>query len=272
MRIALFFAILALGDAATGIAAAAAQDQPSETEMAAARRLFRSGLAHAREGDWEDAHADFQRSYDIAPVPTTLLNLAGAQVQLGRLVAGAESYRRFLSQADSGRAARYREEAQRALEAVEQRVASVVVGAHGIREGDALQVDGDDVSRSVMGVPLPLDPGEHTIAVRRGGRVLVSETVELEEGEERRVALMVPAPTPAEVAAASSQPSAEPLDPSSDPASADTGSGGVLASPWLWAGVGAVIVGAVVTVIVLSSGGEPDLYSGNLGPGMVQYE
>ncbi|MCG5051590.1 MAG: hypothetical protein KA712_01395 [Myxococcales bacterium] len=33
----------------------------------------------------------------------------------------------------------------------------------------------------------------------------------------------------------------------------------LLASPWLWAGVGAVIIGGVAAALVLSSGGETPL-------------
>ena len=246
---------------------ASAQDRPSDSEMAAARQLFQSGLRHARQGEWEDARGDFERSYDIAPVPTTLLNLAGAQVQTGQLVAGAESYRRFLSRATSGRAARYREQAETALAAVEERIPRLVIGAHGIREGDLLMVDDAEVSQGVMGMPLPVDPGEHTLRVVRNGEPVAEERVTLAEGEEKRVALDVPAPAELPTVA-----EASPSEPSSVPLEDAPGEGGsLLASPWLWTGVGAAVVGAVVIALVLASGGEEEPYVGNLGPGMVEF-
>ena len=85
-----------------------------------ARRLFREGIREARRRNWQEAHDAFARSYELSPRSTTLLNLAGTQRQLGRWVAAAESYRRFLSSNDE-RGRRARQQNRVAEQALEER-------------------------------------------------------------------------------------------------------------------------------------------------------
>ena len=258
-------------------ASALAQEEPSAEEMAAARQLFRSGLGHARAGRWEQARADFERSYETAPVPTTLLNLAGAQVETGHLRAGAESYRRFLAEATEGRAARYRDQAQRALDAVEARLAHVTVEVGGLSDNDVVRLDDDALEHGSLGESMPVDPGEHAVSVERSGGTIAEERFTLREGQERRVTLEVPAvavPSVAEASAATGD-GGESLSVFGRGDEDDDGDGGgVLASPWFWTGVGAVVIGAAVVVILVATadGGQEDPFQGNLGMGHVMFE
>lgn len=270
-------AVLVIVASVVGIVPGAlAQAEPSAAEMAAARRLFRSGLGHARAGRWEQAREDFERSYETAPVPTTLLNLAGAQVETGQLVSGAESYRRFLAEATEGRAAAYRDQAQSALDALDARLARVTVEVEGLAANDEVRLDGDALPHGSLGQAVPVDPGEHAVAVARSGGTIAEERFTLREGQERRVSLEVPAVAVPSVAESSAS------EPSSDEAlsvfgrreDGDGEDGGVLASPWFWTGVGAVVIGAAVVVILVATadGGQEDPFQGNLGVGQVMFE
>lgn len=259
------------------VAPARAQS-PSATELGAARELFESGLRAAREERWSEARDAFERSLAIAPLATTRLNLAGAQVQTGQLVAGAESYRTFLAEATRGRAARYRAEAERALAEAEARIPHVHVELRGLRPGDVVQLDGRTVAAATLSVPLRVDPGEHVIAVRRAGRTTVESRFTLDERERRDVVLDAAraerppqrlGAVPSRRALTSPRASSEHGSAGSD----DDRGGSVLASPWLWIGVGIVAIGGATVAIVLgTNGGEPELYRGTLGPGMVTFE
>ncbi|MCA9612460.1 MAG: hypothetical protein R3B99_17370 [Polyangiales bacterium] len=241
---------------------------PTSSEMAAARQLFRSGLEHAEAGRWTDARADFERSYGLARVPVTLFNLAGAQAETGQLVTAAESYRRFLQEADEGRAARYRESAERALAELEPRIPRLRLEVNGLGEGDVLRIDDDEVSRAVLGVAFPLDPGEHLVAVVRRGDVVVDERVTLNVGEERAVTLLVPAlqVRPAEVARAEVEAETTPVEvpPSRDEERS------IARSPWLWIAVGVVVVAGATTAVVLATRDDASPYQGNAG--VVRFE
>ncbi|MBX3246683.1 MAG: hypothetical protein KF901_05815 [Myxococcales bacterium] len=242
-----------------------AQD-PSASEMAAARQLFRSGLGHAEAGRWEEARADFERSYALVAVPVTLFNLAGAQAETGRLVAAAESYRRFLVEATSGRATRFRAPAQRALADIEPRIPSIRLSVVGLSELDELRVDDATVSRAMLGVAYPLDPGEHRVQVLRDGAVAAETSVRLTDGEQRELELdarrTLVNVTPRDAASADvmEAPAGE------FPIEAPRERRSVVRSPWLWIGIGAVVVaGAVVGVVLATRDRAEQPYQGNAG-------
>jgi hypothetical protein len=166
---------------------AAAQDDPSASEVALAREQFRLGVSAAREERWEEARDAFQRSYELAPRPLTLLNLGGALVQTGMLVEGAEAYRRFLREVRTGRPARQRGAARTALEAAEARIARLRIYVTGVERGDVIRVDDEEISLSALELELPVNPGARVLTVERDGETVVRREVTLDEGERREV-------------------------------------------------------------------------------------
>ena len=133
MRRTLLVLSLATMTLAAGPSGASAQ--PAD-EMARARQLFETGLEAARAARWAEARDAFRASLAVAERPSTLLNLAGAEVQTGELVTGAGTYRRFLEAATSGRDAAHREEAEAALAAVEARIPHATIRVAGAADGD----------------------------------------------------------------------------------------------------------------------------------------
>ena len=250
--------------------------EPSESEMAAARELFQSGLEHARAGRWDDARADFERSWSIAQVPTTLLNLAGAQAESGQLVAALESYREFLPLATGRRAARYRVQAEEALAALEARVPKLELSIDGLQEGDVITVDGDEISQAIVGVPLPVDPGPHEVVVTRSGAEVGRGEITLSEGGTQPLVVELRAPDPGAAIAPETVAAAAAGDPTGaermtgDPDD-DAEGGGVASSPWLWTGVGAVVLAGVLAAIIATRGGDSP-YRGNFGDGREIFE
>lgn len=250
----MFRSVVIVGVALAALVSSSARaqdDDPSASEVSLARDLFRQGIEAAREERWEEARDAFQRSFDLAPRPLTLLNLAGAQVQTGRLVEGAEMYRRFLREVRRGRPARQRPAAQAALDAVEARIAYLRIEVEGISEGDAVTIDGEEIPLAALQVDFPVNPGTREIGITRDGETIVHRQVELGEAERRELRLEAPPRPPG----------------TTRPGGETPGESSILSSPWLWVGVGAAVVAAVVLVIVLSSGGTEDPYSGNVPPG-----
>ncbi len=253
--------------------ASASVSAQSASEVGAARALFEQGVAAAREARWEDALAAFERSYAIAPRASTRLNLAGAQVQLGRLVAAAESYRATIADAGSGaRDRRIRDQATEALAALEPRLAHVTIEIAALRDGDVVRVDHEEVASAILGVATPMNPGAHEIEVERAGAIVGRRHVELAEGERATVAvaLAMSADTleRAPVADVGAGPGARaPSEPG------DAGGGdAVFASPGRWAvigGGGGGGGGSGVVVATLPS--EPTYYSGSLGDGQIRF-
>jgi hypothetical protein len=233
----------------------------SPADLRAARELFREGLAHANAGRWEEARTEFERSYEIAPRLPTLLNLAGAQVQTGRIVAGVESYRRFISEAQGGRERQFVPQAETALAAAEARVAHIVVRAT-VGEGERLTLDGEELSAASIGTAVPVDPGAHTLVLSRGDDERSRRTLTLAEGAREEIVLDT-----VELRVDRAEPDAPAQTARPSSGGDDLG---------LIVGVTIAVVLAVAAAVAvgvyfgLEGSGQP--YTGNLGPGMITFE
>jgi hypothetical protein len=272
---------LVLGLLVFCVAAAAtpalAQRPPTASETALARQEFDAGLRSARATQWEEARQHFARSYELAPRPVTLLNLAGAQAQTGQVVAATESYRRFLATASERDKARYREEVERALAAADARVGRAELRITGLAESDTVQLDGTEISRASLTLALPLDPGEHVVAVMRAGAELGRTAFTVQEGGTTPVTLDVPRPSvasPEEAARgvaldATGDTSAETRTDDRRGTPVDEG-GGLLSSPWFWVVTGIVVAGAATaTVLLVTQEDTADPFQGTLMPGSI---
>jgi hypothetical protein len=160
-----------------------AETNRSPGQIALAREQFKLGVAAAKERRWEDAWRAFSRAYELTPRPVILLNLAGAEVQTGRLVAAAESYRRFLREAVEPEETRHRDNAEKLLLQLEQRIPRVEIGVEGLLPNDQIWIGEDSVSHAALGAALPVNPGTHILRVERGGRTVDQVELEVREGE-----------------------------------------------------------------------------------------
>jgi hypothetical protein len=243
------------------VSLAEAQD---ESDGALAREAFQQGMAATRESRWEAAAEHFQRSFELSPRPMAMMNLAGALAQLGRLVEAAEAYRSFLSLARTGTALRLRQEAEQQLRALEQRIPRVRLRVLGLTEGDVVRLDEYEVSPSALELPLPVDPGRHSVLIARGGRersmpFAVSEGVATEVVLDARPETFAgEGPLGVEVAEGALEPE-RPAEGRS-----------IVEEPAFWIVIGAVVLtGVAVGVgvgVATQGGGAP--FEGNLGPGV----
>lgn len=265
MRLLVLAAVLGLLPAM-----AHAQHTSTPTEVALARQQFDEGVQHAQAGQWDQAVALFQRSYDVAPRAVTLLNLAAAQVQTHHYVAATESYRRYLATASDRDLARYRAQAENALADAQTRIGQATVRAPGLLESDVVTVDGDALPRAAVGIAMPLDPGSHVATVRRHDAEIARRAFTVAEAGSANVSLDVPPPAPGDVARVDG----EDHDAAGNAGGRETvpppGDGGVLASPIFWVVVGVVIAAAIVVPIVLvTTAGSVEPFNGNTMPGMI---
>jgi len=246
---------LCLAVAGGGAERAAAQapadpNVPTAAETTLAREQFRAGVDAARSGRWWEALEAFTRAYELAPRPLTLLNLAGAQVETGHLVEGAESYRRFIREAE-GRAAEQVPAAEEALASVEPRIARVRLEISNLARRDLVELDDAPLSEAVLGAELPVNPGEHVVRVERAEQEIARESFSVEEGERRLTPVQLELP----------------LAPLEAEGGGSDGGGGIFASPWFWVIVGVVVVGTAIGIGVAVASGGQDPFAGNIPPG-----
>jgi len=244
-----------------------------------AQQLFGQGVDAARQNRWNDARVAFERAYELSQRPVVLINLAGAQAKTGRLKEAATNYRRILED-DSGETAPFRKAAADVLPSLEARIPMIRLHSTGLRAADVVEIDGEEVPVDHIGEPRLLDPGRHTIVVKRTGIERARVAFSLAEGESHDMSLPASleptAPTPAMLAAP-----VEPVEAangSSAGLSLEEHSTSVARphrswwrSPWFWTAVAVGSIAATVTTIAVRNQ-EQQTFSGNVPPGVIHVE
>jgi hypothetical protein len=234
-----------------------------------ARELFVAGARAAHEERWTQAHEAFSRSFALYPRPLTLLNLAAAQAHVGRLADAVASYRRFLREASDPAEVQQRGAAQAALDALEPRVPRVRFTFSGLHGDETYTLDGSPLAGTALASEVPVNPGEHRLAVLRGAAEVGEATFTAAERTRRTVRVEVGAVRPSvDLWAGRAHPVAT-------PAGGERGTEGeprrrgLLTRWWFWTAVGVVVAGGTAAAIVAASGTD-DPWSGNVPPGVLE--
>jgi hypothetical protein len=179
------------------------------------------------------------------------LFLARAQERLGQLVRAREAYLKITKETLPATAPQAFRDAQASAEqelrAIEPRIATLTLSVEGAEGATDLQVmiDGSPTPAALLGVPRPIDPGEHRIEAVASGFRGEPATVKLLDGERKEVVLRLakdPNAAAAQPAAAEVPAPAPPVD-SAAAASNDSGKAMRIGS-YVAFGVGALGLGA----------------------------
>ena len=176
----------------------------AEDRAAAAEALFRSGLRDMLAGRFEHGCADLKESFHLDPRPGALFTLAECEARAGRSASAVKHYEEFLALVERlPRAQRDRHRdrvrvAQTEKLALESRISRLKLVASQTPAGIVVRHDGRTLDGSALGVPLPVDPGEHVIALQLPDGTQREQRIVLAEGESREVLLseMLAAPPP----------------------------------------------------------------------------
>lgn len=166
-------------------------DEPSDT----ASTLFRKGREAMRVSDFTVACLNFSESQKLHPSLGTVLNLALCEEKLERLTSALGHLHSFLAAAapDDER----RSFAEEKATDIEHRTPRLTIRLDGAADAHVL-LDGVQLEGSLFGAPLPIDPGAHTLVLRRPEQADEQLHVDLREGEniERRLEIPTRATAP----------------------------------------------------------------------------
>ncbi|WP_437729688.1 hypothetical protein [Sorangium sp. So ce1335] len=165
---------------ATFLAALVGGARDARADTAAAQALFDAARQLMAQGKHADACPKLEESQRLDPGIGTQFNLAVCYEQVGRT---ASAWSTFLDVAGAARAAGQAERekvARQRATALEPRLIRLTITAPADAPAD-LQVkrDGAVVGRAQWGIPVPVDPGKHTIEASAAGRAPFAKTVEL---------------------------------------------------------------------------------------------
>jgi len=190
----------------------------SHGQQAAADALFDSARAAMDRGDLATACEQFRASDRLDAAAGTELNLADCEEKRGRLATAWELYRTAaekLTERDERLAL-----ANARIQALTPRLPRLtVLLAAGAPASCVVRSGSTELSAAALGVPLPMDPGDHELVVAAPGYQPRSIMVRLAEGETRSVTVSPGAATPSAPAAPDHASAPAPAPPRSGPVS-----------------------------------------------------
>jgi hypothetical protein len=250
-----------------GMPAAAQTDE----QRSGARAAATQGAQAFSEKRWAEAVDLFTRAESLVHSPVHLLYMARAYEKLGSLVKARESYIKINNEEPPAGASQpirsAHADASKELEAIEPRIpyVSVVVQGGGPKPV-SVTMDGVQVPPALLGVPRPVDPGEHRFEAQSEGMDSATSSIAAREGRSETVVLTLhpsanapvqpvgPAPAvqpPVGYGPVAPQPGGQP------PPEADSGHS-ISPLTWVAFGVGAVGLGVGVGFGLSSSSKEDD--------------
>jgi hypothetical protein len=151
---------------------------PARADKAAADVAFAEAKRLIAEGKIAQACPKLELSQRQDPQLGTLLNLADCHEQIGKLATAWAEFREAMELARNRRDEREAFAKERS-EKLAPRVAHVTLVKRGDRPDVTASLDGRDVT-ALVGVQIPVDPGEHTITTRTAGGAAASERIRVE--------------------------------------------------------------------------------------------
>jgi hypothetical protein len=234
----------------------------SDEQRAGARSLATEGAQAFNEGRFKDAVDLFVKAESLMHAPPHLLFAARAHTKLGQFVKAREAYMKIVKEQLAPNAPQAFRDAQSAAEEerrlVEPHIGRLTIKVEGAERATDLvvAVDGQPIPSVLLGVPQPMDPGDHTITgvatgfkgppvtatLKDAGLAVVTLKMEFDSS----AAAPAPAPAAAGGAVVSTTPSGAP------PRDSGGGPNGMRIGSYVGFGVGAVGI-ALGTVFVLKS-------------------
>jgi hypothetical protein len=224
-------------------------------------------------GHYESAADRLDKAFGILQVPGLGLWSARAFEKLGRLVEASERYLKTTRlpidpDGDEGIQRQAIADAQKAYEALQPRIPTLVIILEGEHDDLEVRANGKQVSARLVGVGFPVDPGTTEVVATTGDREARGQ-VTLAEGEKKTVALKwsaAPKKKAAVIALAGG-------DQSGDVAAEENSGSWQRTTGWIAISVGGgvLIGGAVVTGLLVSRKNQLGCDTqGNCAPGTDQ--
>lgn len=169
MRAPLFIMILLLP-----LHALAADPQPSADGRNRGRELFGQANKAYKKGQYDEALKLYRQANAILPSYKIQLNIGEALESMGRNTEAAAEYHGFLSTfKDAPRPAR--RDAWLRLDGMRRWLSQVEVTC--AEKGAVVSIEGNEVGKTPLALPLYVQPGEHTVTIKKDGFKTVSRTL-----------------------------------------------------------------------------------------------
>ena len=168
-------------------------------DVAAAEDLYNRGVADFRAGQYDAACSEIGASYRLDPLPGALFTLAACETRLGHVASAAAHYQDFLELVATMPSDQQAVQAERRQVAARERAAllaevpTIRIQIEGrLPPGAVVRRDAAVLDAASLDSDLPVDPGEHVIAIELGG-VIDQQRVFVTRREHSIVSFKAPA-------------------------------------------------------------------------------
>jgi hypothetical protein len=140
----------------------------ASAQSGAADELYKAGIQLIQKNQTAAACEKFQASYSLEPLPSTLTALATCREQEGKTATAYGHFKR-VAENEKENPDRQKFAADRA-KALEPKLIRMTIDMHDRPKGLTITLDGKEVADAVLGISIPMDPGEHIIIATAPGK------------------------------------------------------------------------------------------------------
>lgn len=154
--------------------------------VAAAKKLFETGLKLYGEGSYRQALAAFLKANELAPRASIQRNIAQCHRDLKDFAAAYDAYQTLLAKYGSTMSASDRRAVERAIEELALLTGTIRVAV--TEPGAAVAIDGHDAGTTPLASAVRSNLGPHAVTVTKAGFETLTKQVKLDGGDEAVVA------------------------------------------------------------------------------------
>ena len=214
MKLRGFWGIAACISALHCVAPSAFAQEVDDSTRNAARSLASQGKDAFDAKDYARAADLLRRAYALVPAPTIALYEGQSLTRLNRFVEAEEAFMRAMrTPIDAHSPEQFRKakhDAEQELAALRPRIPKVTIVVTGAGAGApnlAVALDGKAVKNALLGVEMPIDPGDHVLTTGAGGE---RREASFSIAEKERKSVEIEALAPTDAAAPVAPPEATP--------------------------------------------------------------
>jgi hypothetical protein len=148
-----------------------------DANAAAAEALFQEGRKLMDGKKYAEACTKFAASHKVAPAIGTLLNLADCYEKNNQIATAWQRFHDAVSLAQQLKRANREQTARERAEKLEPRLIRLTIKASGVD----VKLDGNAIDAAVLGTPIPVDSGKHTVEASAKGKKAFTKELELTE-------------------------------------------------------------------------------------------
>jgi hypothetical protein len=170
--------------------------EPSKTELAAARDLFSRAERDEDAGHWADALEKLRRAGTVKMTPGIRFHIALCEEKMGQLVAALADYTAAEAVARAEGNKDVLDAISDPLAALRGRMPTLTITPPADAKDASVTLDGAPLATGLLGTPVPVDVGTHTVQAHAAGRPPFATTLSVFERQAARVDVLLPPAAP----------------------------------------------------------------------------